>query len=194
MKTGPQHEGSRPVFLCYASVDRVVVRELWLRLKMDGFDPRLDEDASQACDVILICLSRKALASKGYLQKQIKVTLEVVEKRSERSVSLILLRLDDCEVPRELRKWRWVDLFERRGYRKLKKSLEHFYAERNSIESYTLDSTDFKGSRSVLEDYFYPPGIVIAFTKKPSELMPGAPKESLQQLSDVEVSTNILVP
>ena len=118
------------VFLCHASGDKRAVRDLCRRLRSDGIAPWLAEEdllpgqdwrleiskAVRSSDVIIICLSSRAVTKAGYFQKEIKYALDVADKQPEGAIFLIPLRLEECEVPERLRRWQWVDLFGETGY------------------------------------------------------------------------------
>jgi hypothetical protein len=80
------------IFLCHASEDKAQVREVYHRLRaIDGFEPWLDEEdllpgqewarkirrALQTSDFILIFLSRNSVATRGYVQWEMKLALAV---------------------------------------------------------------------------------------------------------------------
>lgn len=130
------------VFICHASEDKPAVRDLYFRLRAAGFAPWLDEEnllpgqdwtveirkAVRGADVVLVCLSRKAVTKSGYVQKELGFALDVAEEQPEGTIFLIPVRLEECEVPERLKRWQWVDIFsltgtEWRGYRKLISSL-----------------------------------------------------------------------
>ena len=121
------------IFLCHASGDKPAVRELYHRLRAAGFDPWLDEEnllpgqdwqleipqAVRSSDVVIVCLSTRAVTKAGYVQKEIRYALDVADEQPEGAIFLIPLRLEDCDVPHRLRRWHWVDLFDDRGYDRL---------------------------------------------------------------------------
>jgi formylglycine-generating enzyme required for sulfatase activity len=125
------------VFLCHASGDKPAVRDLYRRLKADGFAPWLDEEdllpgqdwqteipkAVRASDVILVCLSQHAITKAGYVQKEIKSALDVSDEQPDGVIFLIPLKLEECEVPERLSRWQWVNQFESNGYERLVRSL-----------------------------------------------------------------------
>jgi CheY-like chemotaxis protein len=125
------------VFLCHTTKDKLAVRELAQRLRADKIQPWLDEDeilpgqdweqeiqkALRASDIVVICLSRNSVTKEGYVQKEIRHALNVAEEKPEGTIFLILLRLEECEVPDKLRRWQWVDLFAPKGYEKLVRAL-----------------------------------------------------------------------
>lgn len=130
------------VFLCHASQDKPIVRELYQRLLTEGWiDAWLDEKnllpgqdwdfeiekAVEASDIVLVCLSKHSISKEGYLQKELRLVLDVAMNMPEGGIFLIPLKLEDCEVPRRIRSWQWVEYFpsENRpaAFQKLKASL-----------------------------------------------------------------------
>ncbi|MFZ5822440.1 MAG: SUMF1/EgtB/PvdO family nonheme iron enzyme [Chloroflexota bacterium] len=114
------------VFLCHASQDKPVVRELYQRLKAEGWiDPWLDEEklypgqdwdleiekAVEAADAVIIFLSSNSVSKEGYVQAEMRMILRMAMYKPEGVVFLIPLRLDDCVVPFRLRSWQYVDYF-----------------------------------------------------------------------------------
>jgi len=132
---------SRPlrVFLCHSSSDKSQVRELFSQLKStNAVDPWLDEEkllpgqkwqaeipkAVRNSDIILVCLSKNSIDKVGYIQKEIKVALDVADEQPEDSIFIIPARLEECIVPERLQQWQWVDLFEQKGMERLFKSFQ----------------------------------------------------------------------
>jgi len=114
------------VFLCHASQDKPVVRELYQHLLAEEWiDPWLDEEnlipgqdwdmeiekAVEATDVVIVCLSKKSITKEGYIQKEITKALDEANKKPEGVIYIIPLRLEACEVPRRLSRWQWIDYF-----------------------------------------------------------------------------------
>jgi hypothetical protein len=125
------------IFLCHSSADKPAVRELYQRLKADGFEPWLDEEdlmpgedwqleipkAVKNSDVVIVCLSRGSVSKAGYVQKEIKFALDIADEQPENTIFIIPLRLDECEVPERLRRWQWVNSYESNAYSKLRRAL-----------------------------------------------------------------------
>ena len=125
------------IFLCHSSGDKPEVRNLYQRLSSDGFDPWLDEEdllpgqeweveipkAVKTSDVVIVCLSHKAINKAGYVQKEIKFALDKAEEQPDGTIFLIPLKLEECDVPERLQRWQWVNLFEEKGYKRLMGSL-----------------------------------------------------------------------
>ncbi len=121
-------ESKRPlrVFLCHASQDKPVVRELSQRLASEGWiDPWLDEkkllpgqdwrlkieEAVEISDIVIICLSSNSVSKEGFVQKELRYAREIALEKPEETIFLIPLRLDECDVPRGLRFYQWADYF-----------------------------------------------------------------------------------
>jgi hypothetical protein len=68
--------------------------------------------AIQTSDFILIFLSRSSVAKRGYVQREMKLALDVLQELPEGTIHTIPVRLDDCEVPESFRRYQWVNLFE----------------------------------------------------------------------------------
>jgi hypothetical protein len=121
------------VFLCHASGDKPKVRELYERLQTDDFDPWLDEEnilpgqdweheigkAVRSSHVVCVCLSSRSVTKTGYVQKEIKMALDVADLQPEGTIYIIPVKLEECEVPDRLNSWHWVDLSDTRGYKRL---------------------------------------------------------------------------
>ncbi len=128
------------VFLCHSSNDKIPVRELykWLNVE-EGIDPWLDEEkllpgqdwdfeieeALRMADVIVVCCSTESVKKEGYVQREIKRALDIAQEKLEGTIFIIPLKLDECELPRRISRWHWVNLFDEDGYDKLLRSLRH---------------------------------------------------------------------
>jgi len=126
------------VFLCHASEDKPAVRELYTRLQGDHFQPWLDEEdllpgqnwqqeiprAVRRSHVVLVCLSTRSVNKAGYLQREIKFALDVLEEQPEGMIFIVPVRIEECDVPPSLSHLHYADLFSARGYDKLKRALQ----------------------------------------------------------------------
>jgi hypothetical protein len=130
------------VFLCHSSGDKPVVRELYQKLNSEGWlDVWFDEEklypgqdwnyeieqAVEAADVIIVCLSNNSVGKEGYIQRELKFALDIALEKPEGTIFVIPLRLDDCEPPRRLRGWQYADYFPEnlrtRAYQRMLESL-----------------------------------------------------------------------
>ena len=137
-------ETKRPlkVFLCHAHNDAATVRALYSRLKREGVDVWLDKEkllpganweleirkAVQEADVVVVCLS-KQFNQAGFRQKEVRIALDTAMEKLEGDIFIIPARLEECDVPDNLSRWHWVDLFEVGGHHRLIRAL-HARADR----------------------------------------------------------------
>jgi len=128
-------EPSRPltVFLCHSAGDKRAVRILYSKLLDFGCDPWLDEEkllpgqdweleikrTVRASDIVLVCLSQGSVNKEGFVQREIKMALDAAEEKPEGITFLVPVRLEDCPVPERLRRWHYVNLFEKTGHTRL---------------------------------------------------------------------------
>ena len=142
------------VFLCHASQDKPIVRGLYQRLGAEGWiDPWLDEEkllpgqdwdleiekAVEAADAVIVCVSNRSVTKEGYVQKEIRKVLDIALEKPEETIFIIPLRFDECELPRRLRTWQYVDYFpaaqQNRAYQRLLQSLQVRFGQLQSTEA-----------------------------------------------------------
>lgn len=138
------------IFLCHSSKDKPSVRQLYKYLIRDGFNVWLDEEdilpgqdwdreitkAVKLSDIVLICLSHDSITKSGYVQKEIRFSLNVAEEKPDGVIFIIPVRLEDCEVPDKLKKWQWVDLYKENGYDRLSLSLKNVLLNKEKTDDY----------------------------------------------------------
>lgn len=103
-----------------------MVRDLYRRLCREAWiDPWLDEEkllpgqdwdleiekAVESSGAVIVCLSSRSVTKEGYIQKELRKVLDIALEKPEETLFIIPLRLDDCELPRRLRSWHYVDYF-----------------------------------------------------------------------------------
>lgn len=128
-----RHSHTHMVFLCHSSGDKEKIRWLHGELRKSGFKPWLDEEdlipgtrweaeirkAVKASDIVLVCLSKTSITKEGFVQKEIKIALDIADEKPEDTIYIIPARLEDCALPARLREWHCVDLFRENGFNKL---------------------------------------------------------------------------
>lgn len=126
------------VFLCHASQDKPVARELYHQLLAEGWiDPWLDEEkllpgqdweieiekAVEVADAVIVCLSHVSVTKDGYIQKELRFALDSALTKPLHTSFVIPLRLDSSAVPRQLSGWQWLSYFpentRKKAYQKL---------------------------------------------------------------------------
>ncbi len=113
-------------FLCYAKENQTIVREFSQRLKAEGWiDPWFDEEdilpgqvwqasvinAVRQSHAVIVFLSKVAVASEGFFQKELKLALDTAAEKPEGTIFIIPIRIDHCDVPDMLLKYQYVDYF-----------------------------------------------------------------------------------
>lgn len=131
------------VFLCHSSHDKAVVREVYRKLNSEGWiDPWLDsekllpgqdwnleiEKAVETSHIVLVFLSNNSVNKEGYIQKELRLVLDVALNMPEETIFVIPVKLEECQIPRRLQSWQWLTYFppEERtnAYERLLKSLK----------------------------------------------------------------------
>ncbi len=136
------------VFLGYADEDRDNVKRLSTALQKAGFEPWMDQEKllpgqnwpraiERAIDLsafFVACFSKKSVAKRGHFQCELGYALSVAARVPSEDIYLLPVRLEDCEIPREIaRKVQHVDLFPdwERGVGELLKAMWHQTLESN---------------------------------------------------------------
>jgi formylglycine-generating enzyme required for sulfatase activity len=130
------------VFLCHSSNDKPAVRELYQKLCAEPWiEPWLDEEelypgqdwnmeiekAVESADAIIVCLSKGSITKEGYVQRELRTVLDFADYKPEGTLYIIPVRLEECELPRSLRKWQYADYFKgqrERAFQRLLVSLK----------------------------------------------------------------------
>lgn len=136
----PDRKRHLKVFLCHASGDTEKVRPLYMYLVRRGVDVWFDAEkllpgqnwpleiqkAIEESDAIIICLSKESVDKDGFVQKEIRFALDRAKDMPEGRIFIIPVRLEECEIPRSLSDYQWVNLFgteAKENFSKLLKSL-----------------------------------------------------------------------
>jgi hypothetical protein len=131
------------VFMCHSKGDKGRVRELYSELYKAGADPWFDEEvlvggqdweleirkAVDGAHVFLAFLSTNMVNKEGYVQKELKLGLEIALRKPEGVIYIIPVRIDECDVPDSLRRYHWIDLPTLAGFTKLLKALQRRASE-----------------------------------------------------------------
>ena len=121
-------DAKRPlkVFLCHASVDKPQVLELYQRLKAEPWiDPWLDKakllpgqhwstvikESLAEADSVIIFISNASVSHEGFSQRELNLAWDYSLEKPRSVIYLIPLRLEDCEVPYDLRERHWANYF-----------------------------------------------------------------------------------
>ena len=113
------------IFISYASEDSEKVHPFYPMLTKAGAKVWMDKEnllpgqdwefairkAIRDSDFFLIFLTNNSVTKRGFLQKEIKVALDVWDEKLPDDVFLIPIRLDDCVMPDSLVKFQRIDIF-----------------------------------------------------------------------------------
>lgn len=154
------------IFLCHSSGDKPAVRELYDRLSKGGFAPWFDAvkllpsqdwrteigKAVRKSDVVLVCLSNHSLVKEGFVQKEIKMVLDLADEKPPETIFIIPVKLEPCEMPERLSQWQWVNYSEPEGYERLVQALAVRAAQLDSPSSAPPTLGRTTRSRMVLQE------------------------------------------
>jgi hypothetical protein len=113
------------VFLSYAKEDLDRVRAIYSELVEHGLDVWMDEvrlragqdwelevtKAIRDSHFFVACLSTKAVTKEGFVQKELKKALDILDEMPEGRSYVIPVRLEPCDVPSPLQRLHYCDLF-----------------------------------------------------------------------------------
>lgn len=118
-------QGTRSlVFLCHGNEDKHTVEIFYNLLCDSGFDAWLDKKklvpgqdwereirrALRRSAVVVVFLSESSTSKVGFVQKEVRLALDLADEQPEGSIYLIPAKLEPCDVPDRLRHLHWVDL------------------------------------------------------------------------------------
>lgn len=129
---------SYQIFHSYTKEDRKSVEYLYDELSKAGYKPWMDtkdilpgeeweisiKKAIKNSDFFLAFLSKKSVSKRGFLQKEIRYALNILEGMLDNDIYLIPVRLEECEIQEKLKALQWVNLYEVDGFDKLIKAIE----------------------------------------------------------------------
>jgi hypothetical protein len=112
------------VVLSYAPEDKFIIQDFHRQFDAEGWiDLWLEEEriipgmnreveirrAVENADAVIVFLSHNSVTKRGYPQRELKFALDVAEEKPERPNFIILLKLDQCQVPRNMRSLKCID-------------------------------------------------------------------------------------
>lgn len=161
------------IFLCYAREDIDMAKRIYQDLKMYGLDIWFDTeslevgqlwenailDAIEESDFCIAVLSSNSMTKKGYVQKELKTALNVIDLLPENRTYIMPVRIDDCLVKnRQLKRYHWIDVFPENEYENgIKAILKVVYPDNFILTSKSQDYEQKKqqeyGKKIVQEIY-----------------------------------------
>lgn len=134
-------EGNMQVFISYAKDDAEIARKLYVGLKSHGITPWMESEdllagqnkkqtirqAIKSSQYFLALLSHNSLTQRGFVQKELKIALDLLDEFPENETFVIPVRLEKCEPQSEaLEDIYPVDLFPsyEDGFQKIMRALQ----------------------------------------------------------------------
>lgn len=114
------------VFISYAREDYDTAKRLYDDLKAAGISPWMDKEnlftgenwkviinkAIQDSCFFLALLSSHSLTKRGYVQKELKAALDILNEFSDEDIFILPVRIDECKPQDEKLKYiQWADIF-----------------------------------------------------------------------------------
>ena len=104
------------IFLSYAREDYAAVKKLYERLKAAGYQPWMDkvdllkgDDFTTAIpkiiretDFFIVCLSTRSVVKRSFVQREIKLALDLFQDKLASDLFIFPVRLEECETPDHL--------------------------------------------------------------------------------------------
>ncbi len=121
-----KNDHDKTVFISYARENSKAARRLFRDLKGAGLIPWLDKEsliagqnwkiginkAISSSRYFIPIFSSVSVSKRGYIQKEFKYALDVLDEFPESQIFIIPIRLDDCKIPyQRLEHIEYVDLF-----------------------------------------------------------------------------------
>lgn len=165
------------VFISYAHEDLEVARKLYCDLKNIGLTLWFDEEsllpgnkwkveiheAIKQSKYFISILSSNSLNKKGYVQKELKYALEILDEYPDSDIYVIPVRIDNCEpVQEKLKEIHRVDMFPNweEGVNKIVTSISPDLLQDKRDDLFHVDSgsensqlNEFKKQRKLFEDF-----------------------------------------
>ncbi len=146
---------SKRIFISYATEDLEDAERLYGALESEGFSPWMDRQdllAGQSwkteipkvlrnSEQVIVLLSSRSLSKRGYVQKELRMALDILDEFPPGRIFLVPVKLDRCkpEIDR-LAGLHWVELFPswEKGFAAILRALRHGIIE-DGIERPSLD-------------------------------------------------------
>ncbi|MGB0653581.1 MAG: toll/interleukin-1 receptor domain-containing protein [Thermoplasmatota archaeon] len=131
-------ESTPRVFICHAREDARAASEVYSWMRESGCDPWLDkhdllpgqtweqeiERIIPKMHAFVALLSQKSVTKSGFVQKEVRLALDVMERQPPGKIFLIPVRLEDVSIPARIQPFHAVDWHDFEGRTQLRASLQ----------------------------------------------------------------------
>ena len=121
------------VFISYAIEDIKYAKEIYEYLLNYGVNTWFDRDtmiigqdidyeisnAIPKSSFFIACLSRNSVSKQGYVQKELKIALKILNSIPKGKIFILPVRLDECKIPKSLENRHYIDWFNHESRKKL---------------------------------------------------------------------------
>ena len=104
-------DSEKTIFISYANEDSEIAKKLYYDLKKEGFIPWIDfedlkpgqnwkdaiADSIKKCSYFIALLSNNSISKRGYVQREVKDALKILDEMPPNKTFIIPLRIDDCK-------------------------------------------------------------------------------------------------
>ncbi len=151
----------KKIFISYAREDQNIALRLYRDLISVGLNPWIDKEnllpgqdwkqtitkAIGESSYFIALLSTNSISKKGYIQKELRIAIDVWSELPPSTIFIIPVRLEECEPPKRIRRWQYADYFPEDNrtiaYQRLLESLR-FGATRLGISTKLIHQKDEK--------------------------------------------------
>lgn len=139
------------IFICHAKEDKEKALQIYDLLKREGYNPWLDNKnlvagqnwkieiskAIKEADFVIPLFSKLSVNKKGYVQKEFKLSLEILDEVPDDQIFLIPVRLDECDIPFDFMGIHYCDYSGENDFNKINKAIEYerFRFKRESFDT-----------------------------------------------------------
>jgi CheY-like chemotaxis protein len=126
------------VFVSYARDDQEKAHAIYTLLSHEGYSPWMDTEkllpgqdwkleiihAIESSEFFIACFSNNSVTKEGYVQKELKIALDILDEKPFSTIYIIPIRFDECGVPNKFKKLHWFDMFANHSAAILLKAIE----------------------------------------------------------------------
>jgi CheY-like chemotaxis protein len=113
------------IFISYARDDQEKAHAIFTLLSHEGYSPWMDTErllpgqdwkleimhAIESSQFFIACFSNNSVTKEGYVQKELKIALDILDEKPFSTIYIIPIRFEDCVAPIKFKKLHWFDMF-----------------------------------------------------------------------------------
>jgi len=197
-------------FIIYAKEDLEIALKIYNDLNSNGITPWLDkkdllggqnwriniDKAIQNCDYFIVLLSSNSISKKGFVQKEIKIALDLLSEYPQTDVYVIPVRLEECQPLHEnLADLHWIDIFPNynEGIRNIIKSLNCLSdtSIHENINIGTISQSNLVAEEDALKQYLDTADEILAKLSRLQQLLVQNDMDSAEKIMEYVIDHTI---